>query len=289
MKTLRETIDQLDEISRRGFLQGAGAAAVAGAAGGTATKANAQQVSQWVKYATDLATSTFRQFARGQDTGYDLRNWLVSNVSHWVMTYCVDTNSYNAKEVIDYCNRQALDATGLEKQNRVVTGFFTNMKDRYQDFLTAYQASIIESKQKFNNLQNQTRNTQPVSLTKDEEEIIAYAVNSYYFAKEDGNEAVKSAMAQVINKVILAFNMKSSINEWYKSIETNVGNARKSNDPKLEGAKKYFLQNYQQIINNVEKVIADKTAKKPEFESVKQGVAEESSPDALAKIDELSK
>jgi len=34
MKTLREYIDQLDEISRRGFLQGAGAAAVAGAAGG---------------------------------------------------------------------------------------------------------------------------------------------------------------------------------------------------------------------------------------------------------------
>ena len=34
MKTLRETIDQLDEISRRGFLKGAGAAAVAGATGG---------------------------------------------------------------------------------------------------------------------------------------------------------------------------------------------------------------------------------------------------------------
>ena len=33
MKTLRETLDQLDEISRRGFLKGAGAAAVAGAAG----------------------------------------------------------------------------------------------------------------------------------------------------------------------------------------------------------------------------------------------------------------
>ena len=33
MKTLREYIDQLDEISRRDFLKGAGAAAVAGAAG----------------------------------------------------------------------------------------------------------------------------------------------------------------------------------------------------------------------------------------------------------------
>jgi len=33
MKTLREYIDQLDEISRRGFLKGAGAAAVSGAVG----------------------------------------------------------------------------------------------------------------------------------------------------------------------------------------------------------------------------------------------------------------
>lgn len=35
MKTLRETLDQLDEISRRGFLKGAGAAAVAGSANAT--------------------------------------------------------------------------------------------------------------------------------------------------------------------------------------------------------------------------------------------------------------
>ena len=35
MKTLREYIDQLDEISRRDFLKGVGAAAVAGAAGDT--------------------------------------------------------------------------------------------------------------------------------------------------------------------------------------------------------------------------------------------------------------
>ena len=35
MKTLRETLDQLDEISRRGFLKGAGAAAMAGGANAT--------------------------------------------------------------------------------------------------------------------------------------------------------------------------------------------------------------------------------------------------------------
>ena len=37
MKTLREYIDQLDEIDRRGFLKGMGAAAVVGATGGAAT------------------------------------------------------------------------------------------------------------------------------------------------------------------------------------------------------------------------------------------------------------
>jgi hypothetical protein len=34
MKTIREYIDQLDEISRRDFIKGAGAAAITGAAGG---------------------------------------------------------------------------------------------------------------------------------------------------------------------------------------------------------------------------------------------------------------
>jgi hypothetical protein len=46
MKTLREYIDQLDEISRRDFLKGAGAAAVAGAGGYVAGRAsNSQQKS----------------------------------------------------------------------------------------------------------------------------------------------------------------------------------------------------------------------------------------------------
>jgi hypothetical protein len=40
MKTLREMMDQIDEISRRDFLKGAGATAVAGATGG----ANAEQL-----------------------------------------------------------------------------------------------------------------------------------------------------------------------------------------------------------------------------------------------------
>ena len=48
MKTLREYIDQLDEISRRGFLKGAGVAAVAGAAGG----ANASQTRNRIAYLT---------------------------------------------------------------------------------------------------------------------------------------------------------------------------------------------------------------------------------------------
>jgi len=57
MKTLREYIDQLDEISRRGFLKGAGVAAVAGGTGG----ANAQSIADLeVEHAYKMAIARKR-------------------------------------------------------------------------------------------------------------------------------------------------------------------------------------------------------------------------------------
>jgi TonB family protein len=143
-----EAVDE--DISRRGFLKGAGAAAVAGA--GLATTSNAkadeQEINKWVKYATDLAIASMGWMAR--DTKYELREWLVDNVSKWVSDYCTKTNSYNAKEVVDYCNQKGAEASGMDKLNVVGKIFSNNMKDRYQDFLYAYRDGIKESYLKFN-------------------------------------------------------------------------------------------------------------------------------------------
>jgi len=60
MKTLREYIDQLDEINRRDFLKGAGAAAGLAATGGASAvipNSGAPKLEdvKWIQYAVDLA------------------------------------------------------------------------------------------------------------------------------------------------------------------------------------------------------------------------------------------
>jgi hypothetical protein len=262
-----------EDITRRGFLKGAGAAAVAGAAGGVATKANAQQVSQWVKYATDLATKSMGRIH--QDTGYDLRNWLVVNVSNWVTDYCTKTNSYNAKEVIDYCNQQGLEASGLDKQNALVTAFLTNMKNRYQDFLSAYRAGINESFQKFNaavQSKQQEKNAMG-NLGKEEFDVLIDALIVYAICKDrqlDNSDLFK-AVAASIKRFIDANNAKDYVNSIYPKAKQSVEVLK--NNPELY--QKESAQFFRNAGSTIEKLDRLSSNKKPEFESVQQGVAED--------------
>ena len=249
-----------------------GAAAVAGAAGGVATKANAQQVSQWVKYATDLATKSMGRIH--QDTGYDLRNWLVVNVSNWVTDYCTKTNSYNAKEVIDYCNQQGLEASGLDKQNALVTAFLTNMKNRYQDFLSAYRAGINESFQKFNaavQSKQQEKNAMG-NLGKEEFDVLIDALIVYAICKDrqlDNSDLFK-AVAASIKRFIDANNAKDYVNSIYPKAKQSVEVLK--NNPELY--QKESAQFFRNAGSTIEKLDRLSSNKKPEFESVNQGVAE---------------
>jgi hypothetical protein len=259
----------LEEIDRRGFLKGMGAAAVAGAAGG-ATKANAQQVSQWVKYATDLATKSMGRISR--QTGYDLRNWLVVNVSNWVTDYCTKTNSYNAKEVIDYCNQQGLEASGLDKEHALVTAFLTNMKDRYQDFLSAYRAAISDKIQEFNQVvQSQKQEKSAMGeLSKEEFSILADALLLYAVSKED-NHPVHPQVSALLGKFIKARNNKDYVNSIYGKVNQSLAQTR-PNAQLYADEKAKFYKAANNTLANMNKIIADA---EPEFkESVNQGVAE---------------
>lgn len=266
-----ESVDE--DITRRGFLKGVGAAAVAGAAGGTATKANAQQVSQWVKYATDLATKSMGRIH--QDTGYDLRNWLVVNVSNWVTDYCTKTNSYNAKEVIDYCNQQGLEASGLDKQHALVTAFLTNMKNRYQDFLSAYRAGINESFQKFNAaVQSQEKEKNVMgNLSREEFDVLLDALIIYAICKDrqlDNSELFR-AVAASIKRFIDANNAKDYVNSIYPKARQSV-EVLKNNPDIYQKESSQFFKNAGNTIAKLDNISSNK---KPEFESVNQGVAED--------------
>jgi len=268
--------DQLDEglteVDRRGFLKGLGAAAVAGAAGGVATKADAQEVTQWTKYATDLATRTIGRIH--QDTGYDLRNWLVTNVGNWVSDYCRQTNSYNAKNVIDTCNQQAYEASGLDKENKLVSAFLTNMKNRYQDFLNAYRAGISEAYQKYNSaLQSQQQQKSVMgNLGKEEFDVLIDALIVYAICKDrqlDNSDLFK-AVAVSIKRFIDANNAKDYVNSIYPKAKQSVEVLK--NNPELY--QKESAQFFRNAGSTIEKLDRLSSNKKPEFESVSQGVAE---------------
>jgi hypothetical protein len=142
MKTLREYIDQLDEISRRDFLKGAGATAGL-AAMGAPKGVQAQEIVKWSNYARKLALDSVRV---KDDQGYDLRNWISQNVSAWVSNYCEYTDSYNAKNVIDYANETALDASGFKDAGLTLFRLLNvaDLKKRANDFLMTYRAAIQE-------------------------------------------------------------------------------------------------------------------------------------------------
>jgi hypothetical protein len=285
MKTLRETIDQLDEISRRDVLKGAGAAAIAGAAGGVSTKANAQQVIQWTKYATDLATKTMGRIH--QNTGYDLRNWLVTNVGTWVSDYCTQTNSYNAKEVIDYCNQQGVEASGLDKQNALVTAFLTNMKSRYQDFLTAYRAGIQESYQKFNAVarsQQSSQQTQQPKQSSDEVDqsgnprMLKGMIELYVLAKDNNFQNV-DAIKQELLQYIKITNNKDLVNDMYKGIKSGLDNVKASNPTRYNDIASMYQESSSRRIGEF-KNWTNSLAAGPEFKESTEQV-EEASPDEL--------
>lgn len=82
MKTLREYIDQLDEISRRDFLKGAGAAALAGAAGYAAHKDVSQD--QYVDPLYRLVGRLSEYYTSGVFSANELRGSEYQDVANWI-------------------------------------------------------------------------------------------------------------------------------------------------------------------------------------------------------------
>lgn len=163
MKTLREYMDQLDEISRRDFLKGAGAAAVAGATGG----AKAQWVKDpdykdpmddvvyrsWSNRSTNgLATLQFNQNARQLHLKHNNGRWLpqsqwpsgrirvdnnppievmftITNIPNLV--YLSVPGSGDAEPIVRYVlsakDRILIDVTKLTRSDQLILSFDANL------------------------------------------------------------------------------------------------------------------------------------------------------------------
>ena len=117
--------NMIDEVDRRGFLKGLGAAAVAGAAGSAMAQSKAKGPGYWANYAVSTAKAKLGGFKidlgamsdhfasqpgpgqitiqQGNSAQRAEAKWAQVTIdAHELVTrYCVETDSYNAKQVID--------------------------------------------------------------------------------------------------------------------------------------------------------------------------------------------
>jgi transcription antitermination factor NusG len=112
---------QVDEIDRRGFLKGMGAAALAGAAG--SAMGQTQGPGYWANYAAELANNSIPKITAGAVLGAvagirlnksdfeKMKAQVFEKVHKMVEAYCRITNSYNAKEIINTANSQAVKSS----------------------------------------------------------------------------------------------------------------------------------------------------------------------------------
>ena len=116
------TETQVDEIDRRGFLKGMGAAAVAGAAG--SAMAQTESPGYWANYAAELADKSIPRITASAfgaamiglqpNSGADfskMKAHIFEKVHAMVTAYCKITNSYKAKEIINKANSNAIKSS----------------------------------------------------------------------------------------------------------------------------------------------------------------------------------
>jgi hypothetical protein len=281
MKTIREYIDQLDEISRRDFLKGAGATAGL-AAMGAPKGANAQEVAKWSNYASKLALDSVGNVF---DQTQDLRNWIAQNVSTWVTNYCDYTNSYNAQNVINYVNATALDASGFKDVNPILRGFGVyDLKRRANDFLMTYRAAILEKTKEFDQAvqqqKQQQQNLHPI-FTKPYAEL-NLVLSYYHFAKELDRSKVPVIQAE-LSKYIKATNEKDLVNSGYRQIESALENIKNSDPNRYKELSRSFLAHGPQDLERLKTLTAKK---EPEFKE--DSVDEDATPDAVRRIEQLT-
>jgi hypothetical protein len=267
LASMGESVEELDEIDRRGFLKGLGAAAMAGAGLGASTKASAQETNKWIQYAKDLIKDSPLNRMH-QETGWDLRNWLLKNISNWVMDYCNATNCYNAKAVFDYCHNQGVQASGLDKQHALVTAFLTNMKDRYQDYLTAYRSCINDKIQEFNQKAQSQRQEKSVmgNFSKEEFDVLTDALIIYAICKDRQIES--SQLFKDISGAIKRFNDANNSKDYVNSIYPKVRQSVEMLKGNPDLYQKETLQYFKNAGVTMEKLNRITSNKKPEFESV---------------------
>ena len=295
MKTLREYLDQLDEIDRRGFLKGMGAAAVAGAAGGLSKNAKAQSMNydDAARLAVQKAQEAIGKFFWVNVGGQRSRimDFIAQNVNKAIMAYCMDTNGYQVMEVIDYATDKAFNAADQTKPSIEDRAGQKLAISTANVFMNTYDSVILQKFNEYRQRAPQQQKQQPqqqsaeiAPIFKPENANLNTALSIYYYAKES-NQQIAGEMLKGITEYINATNQKDFVNTSFKEIKMLLDNMKSSNPEKYEDLKNKMFAYYKISLQKL-KQMSDSAG--PEFkESVAEEELEEASPDAVQRIEQL--
>lgn len=314
MKTLREYIDQLDEISRRDFLKGAGAAAVGAAAGGAKGQVGAGEneslaaarraIANWQRLSRDNQSVTnslyenlhrrifqFYQMSRGVNfanaTDAALRETLEVIVPEFERFEQILEKEKGSSSLLKAYGLNALglgSASQQEQLKNIGSMQLVNLVPTANRFLQIYTDSLNRSLQNTQqSTQQSVSNTFRPEADKNLTQIIVNAIGLYVVSKDPAFKVSGSEIKSEIDRFIKKFNARDYVNFAYQDM------ARQFNDNKSSDPKKYqqhgdwYKSHANLVLNNLRK------ANGPDEEFKEAEDLEEASPDAVARIEELVK
>jgi DNA-binding protein Fis len=260
----------LEEIDRRGFLKGVGAAAVAGAAGG----AKAQEVKFDVaaRIAVQKAQTAIGKFFWIRLGGEQSRimDYIAQNVNKAVLAYCMDTNGYNVLEVIDYATDSAYRAADAVPPSITDRGGAKTAISTANTFMDAYTAAILQKLNEYTRAgrsQQQSRPQQQAQQQRSGAKDIftpEYAnlnlALALYIISKDSSPEIHTQVKDTLNQYIQNNNNKQFVNDAYRAVATAIESSRKR-DPEVQARREdSFIKAHRSIIDNL-----NKSAQKDEF------------------------
>ena len=296
MKTLREYIDQLDEISRRDFLKGAGAAAVAGATGARTGIAQAQSIVELANYATAKSEEIVKSYSSvmtSERRAYFL-NYVREEIFKQTMWYLNNTNAYNGASVINFSlqnAKQAVDTIRPGIGDMIGGG---GLRDNVatkvvSTFVQTYTASIGQKANEYRQTGSQPArsggsSTSSRPLNDKEMSTLADALLLYAISKED-NHPVHQEISNAIGSFIRERNVKEYVNSIYPKVIESL-NVIRPNAQLYQQEKNKMYRWANNTIQDI-KQISKQQSNEPEFKESED--LEEASPDAVRRIEELIK
>ena len=272
----------LEEVDRRGFLKGMGAAAVA-ATFPMGAKAQSTDYVQLANYAVQKANEIVTSYASvmtSQRRSY-FANYTRENVYNVTIWYLNNTSGYNAEQAINY---------SLSSAKRECDGLSTGIGDFIggaglrdnlgmkvvNTFVQTYHAGIQqkfnEAKQSSSNQQKQSSSQSDITSTPvDTQKVVMDSLMLYYYCKGFPSNQACETIKSEIGKYIQTNNQKDAINSLYSKTSEELDRWKVNEKDKWDKLGNIITKDSASIIQSMQKI---NSTKKPEFESVEQGVAE---------------